>query len=263
MEYFYAFQRWLYATTFYQEILKELPVPLNNIYFDSLVLIALAVYLVYRIIEAIHIACHRRRIRRKQERERKKQMEREKEMMYRELQVQQKEEKVGRFMDYMEMLFASRTGRADDYETYSSPETYNRPEYQNRRVGRKNFFLQRKVRFQIAQKDEVPDTSDYDSVMDAFVYDVEQEQKISKRQEAEREQLHSKINELDDELRVRAVDNFSETAVAKAEDPELEKRKARARKEEEKERKRREKLLRKKQKGDRHGRFGKKSQRGG
>lgn len=262
MEYFYAFQRWLYDTPFYQEILKELPVPLNNIYFDSLVLIGLAIYLIYRIIEAIRIACYRRRIRRKQDRERRQQLEREKEMMYRELQMQQKEEKVGRFMDYMEMLFASRTGRADVYETYSSPETYNSQEHQNKRVGRKNFFLQKKDRYRISQKDEFSETSDYDSVMDAFVYDVEQEQKISRKQEAEKEQLYSKISALDDELCVRVVEE-SATVADMQEDSTLEKRKARARKEEEKERKREEKLLRKKQKGERYGRFGKKSQRGG
>lgn len=263
MEYFYAFQKWLYDTPFYQEILKELPVPLNNIYFDSLVLIALAVYLVFRIIEAIRIACYRGRIRRKQERERRQQLEREKEMMYRELQVQQKEEKVGRFMDYMEMLFASRTGRADDYEPYSSPETNNSQGHQTRRVGRKNFFLQKKNRFRIAKKDDISGTSDYETVMDAFVYDVEQEQKISKRQKDEKEQLHSKIRALDDELRVRVVEEATETVTDISEDPALEKRKARARREEERERKREKKLLRKKQKGAWHGGFGKKSQGGG
>jgi|GEM_PF-2701415 len=262
MEYFYTFQGWLYDTPFYQEILKELPIPLNNIYFDSLVLIALAVYLVFRIIEAIRIGCYHRRIRRKQERERRQQMEREKEMMYRELQVQQKEEKVGRFMDYMEMLFASRTGRADDYETYSSPETHNSQGHQTRRVGRKNFFLQKKDRFRIAKKDDDSGTSDYETVINAFVYDVEQEQIISKRQKDEKEQLHSKISALDDELRVRVVEEATETVTDMSEDPALEKRKARARREEERERKREEKLLRKKQRGAWHGGFGKKSQRG-
>ena len=262
MEYFYEFQKWLYETRLYQEILKELPVPLNNIYFDSLVLLGLAAYLLYRIIDAVHIACYRRRIRKRQERERRQQMEREKEMIYRELQVQKKEEKVGRFMDYMELLFASRMDRTEDYENYGRQEHYNNPKYQNKRVGRKNFFLRKKDRLQIAQRDAVSDSSDYDVVMDAFVYDVEQEQIISERQEAEKEQLHSKISELDDELRVRVVEESAETVVDMSEDPALEKRKARARKEAEKERKRAEKFLKKMQKGEQHGRFGKKSQRG-
>ena len=104
MEYYYEFQEWLYQTSFYQDILKELPVPLNNIYFDSLVVLVIGVYLIYRILDAIWYAYRRRRIRKRQEKERKLQLQREKEMMYRELQVQQKEENVGRFLDYISYL---------------------------------------------------------------------------------------------------------------------------------------------------------------
>lgn len=259
MEFFYAFQKWLYDTPLYQDILRELPAPLNNIYFDSLVLLSLAAYLIYRIVEALHIACYRRHIRKKQERECRQQLEREKEMMYRELQVQQKEEKLGRFMDYMDLLFASRMGRADDYETYGNQEDYYKPEHSSKKIGRKNFFLRKKDRLQIGQREDLSNSSDYDVVMDAFVYDVEQKQKISRRQEAEKEQLDSNIKALDDELRVRVVEESAEMVTDMSEDPILEKRKARARKEAEKERKRAEKFLIKKQRGAGHGRFGKKS----
>lgn len=260
MEYFYSFQRWLYDTRLYQEILKELPVPLNNIYFDSVIIIILAFYLIYRILEAIYIACYRRHIRKKQEKERKQQMEKEKEMMYREMQVHQKEQKFDRFMDYMELLYANQTTDTDVFEVYESTNNHDNSSTHKNKPRRKRFFLGKKDRLQIAEKSVVPKSSDYDVVMDAVVYDAKQEEEINLRQEAEMEQMHSKINALNDELRVRAPDESMERDANITEDPMIRKRKEKARREEEKEQRKAEKLLKKKQKiGGLHGRFNKKS----
>ena len=83
---------------------------------------------------------------------------------------------------------------------------------------------------------------------------------MAKRQEAEMEQMHSKINALNDELRVRAQDESMERDANITEDPKIRKRKEKARREEEKEQRKAEKLLKKKQKiGGLHERFNKKS----
>ena len=50
MKYFYELQDWLYQTEFYQEVLKELPEPLNNIYFDTIVVIIIGINLRHSII---------------------------------------------------------------------------------------------------------------------------------------------------------------------------------------------------------------------
>ena len=257
MEYYYEFQDWLYRTSFYQEILKELPVPLNNIYFDSIMLLVLGAYLIYRILDAIWYACRRRHIRKRQEKERKQQMQREKEMMYRELQVQQKEEKVGRFLDYMEMLAARQSGQTEYYEYQDGREYQSIQGHRRKRLGLKQFFLEKKDKGSITGGGREGNSTDYDTVMDAYVYDVEQEQKISKRQELEKEQLHSNIHALDDELRVRVVEDSTES-VNYVDDPALERRKKKARLKAEKEKRKAEKRLSKAQKkGGKHGGFGK------
>lgn len=233
MEYFYEFQSWLYETRLYQEILKELPVPLNNIYFDSLIILGLLAYLLYRILDALWYALRRRRIRKRQEKERKLQLQREKEMMYRELQVQQKEESVGRFLDFMEMLAARRMEHTQGYGDRNITEQHGK------RIGRKNFLL---------EKNDVPNTSDYDVVMDAVVYDVEQNSEICRKQKREQEQMQSRISELDEVIKVRVLDE-TEVMESAAPDAALEKRKERARRRDEKERQRAERKKRKEEQG--------------
>lgn len=254
MEYYYEFQNWLYQTNFYQEILKELPVPLNNIYFDSLVILVIGAYLIYRILDAIWYACRRRHIRKRQEKERKQQMQREKEMMYRELQVQQK---VGRFLDYMEMLAARQSSQAEyyEYQDGSDSEYQGIQGHRRKRLSLKQFLLEKKDKGGVMSGGKGAGSTDYDTIMDAYVYDVEQEQEISKRQEIEKEQLYSNIHALDDELCVRVVEDAQES-VKYVDDPALERRKKKARKKAEKEQRKTEKRLRKEQKkGVRNGRF--------
>lgn len=233
MEYFYEFQSWLYETRLYQEILKELPVPLNNIYFDSLIIFGLLVYLLYRILDALWYALRRRRIRKRQEKEKKQQLQREKEMMYRELQIQQKEENVGRFLDFMEMLSARRMEHTQGYGDRNITGQHGK------RIGHKNFLL---------EKNDVPDISDYDVVMDAVIYDVRQDSEIARKQKKEQEQMRSRISELDEVIKVRVLDETEVTEVA-VPDAALEKRKEKARRKDEKERQKAEKKKQKEKQG--------------
>lgn len=260
MEYFYAFQNWLYQTPFYQDILRKMPTPLNNIYFDSLLAIGLLVYLIYRVIEAARIAAYRRRMRRKRDEESDIRREQELEMSDRKRKVQEKEDRLERFLDYMELLFASRAQGESYYEADSEPHTVNagaRPEAGgHRRIGFRRLFLEKKDDPVIVSSSGEQESSDYDAVMDAYVYDMEQENVVEERQREARQKSQTKMNSLDDELRVAAVDEHSSQQVVVADDPEYEKRKDRARKEEEKERRREEKLLKKQQRKEaRHGKL--------
>ena len=250
MEYYYSFQNWLYQTDLYQNILREMPAPFNNIYFDTVLVLGLAVYVIYRIIETIRIACYHKRIRNKQAQERQSRRDREQEMLFREKQVQEKEERIGRFMDYMEFLFRSRMRRSDASE---QSETVG----QRKRLGFRGFFLEKKDKLVADEVNPVSSTSDYDVVMENYAYDEQWEEEISRKREKESEEVFSKLHTLDDELRVEAVGDNVEMAAGNVSDPEIEKRKERARKAEEKERKKAEKLLKKKERGAGHGRFGK------
>ena len=225
MEYYYEFQNWLSKTNVYQDILQELPVPLNNIHFDSVVIIGIGVYVVYRVADGVCYGIYRRHIRRKQEKERKLQWEREKEMISRELQVKQKEENLGRFLTYLERTAVRGKNRSTGYEV------------QNIQGQKQGWVGQRVLRLEV--NDEVLSdsrASEYDAVMDAFAFDAEQSLEIKQKRSVEKEQMFNRMSELDDVLRVREVKEEDETMVGHVEDVAIEKRKERARRLAEKER---------------------------
>lgn len=270
MEYFNAFQNWLYHTGFYQDILSKMPAPLNNIYFDSVLAIGFIVYLILRIIETIRISCYRRRIRKQQAGERERRREKEDEVSARERQVQEQEEKIGRFVDFMEILFASKARRTGQWspdgtaydETWDgrSPETWEigDDKRQRKRIGFKRFFLEKKddpEREHEIVIDSRSEVSDFDAVMDAHDYDEKREHEAVERRERADERMKSNLHSLDKELKVEVQQEQVSESSDKP-DPEYEKRKARAKLQEEKERKRAEKLEeRQRKKGERHGRF--------
>lgn len=250
MEYFYAFQRWLYGSILYQNILKEMPAPLNNIYFDSFLVIGLVIYLIYRLVEAIRIARYRKHIKKQRSADRQLQTQKEEEIAFREWKVQEKEERLGRFLDYMEYVFSR-------HMKYQEQSGNCRPGGGHRRLGSNRFLLGRK---QIVG--ELPKKTgricDYDVVMDAFASEQEQKQEVSKRQQREKEEMDVLLNHLEESLIVEETDAKAEKAVDVVWSADFEKRKARAIWEDKKDRKRTEKLLRKQERGGvRNGRFGK------
>ena len=228
MEYYYELQNWLSQTSLYKEILQELPVPLNNIHFDSVVIIGVGVYVVYRVVDGVCYGIYRRHIRRKQEKNRKLQWEREKEMISRELQVQQKEENLGRFLAYFER--ASIMGR----NRGRGCEVQNIQGQSQSWVGQKDLRLEMN-----AEVDSR--ASDYEAVMDTFAYDAEQSLEINQKRSVEKEQMFNRMSELDDVLRVREIEDEVGLIVDWVEDSVIEKRKERARQKAEKEHRRAEK----------------------
>lgn len=49
------FNAWLQASALYKNYLEKMPVPLNNIYFDTFLLLAIILYIVYRV--AVFLRC--------------------------------------------------------------------------------------------------------------------------------------------------------------------------------------------------------------
>lgn len=134
MEYLNMFQEWLYQTTLYQDFLKNMPPPVNNIYFDTFCIMLGVIYVVYRIVDAVRIARYHRKARERQAREHREKLEAEREIFERESEVREKEEKIGRFMDVMEMYFRSRGGRDAQGAGKQRGGFWGR-------IGRKNYFL--------------------------------------------------------------------------------------------------------------------------
>lgn len=249
MKYFYELQDWLYQTEFYQEVLKELPEPLNNIYFDTIVAVIIAAYLLYRIFNMLHSFFYYRRIRKIQKRERMEKKEQEARMLKREEQVYKKEERLGRFMDF---LFMSRMSRVQDEEIYDSTPQPSGDSV--KRVNKRSHLLDwrnKSVPLLLGRKEEK--VSDYDVVMDAHAYDEMQKQDLQQQRRQSEERMYSQLYSLDESLKVKPVEEIVEVSHSQSE-AWLEKQKAKARKKQEKERKREERLRAKRQKkGGGHG----------
>ena len=255
MKYFYELQDWLYQTEFYQEVLKELPEPLNNIYFDTIVAVIIVVYLLYRIVDMLHSFFYYRRIRKMAEQEQKEKKEQEARMLKREEQVYEKEERLGRFMDF---LFISRMNRVQEEEIYDSTCT-PQPQSDNvKKLTKRRPLLDRRKKsapLLLGRKEEK--VSDYDVVMDAYAYDEKQEQDLEQQQKQSKEKMYSQLHSLDESLKVKPIEEGVEISYGQS-DAWLEKQKAKARKQQERERKREERLqARQQKKGGGHGGYGK------
>jgi len=254
MEYFYELQDWLYQTEFYQEVLQKLPEPLNNIYFDTIIALVIAVYLVYRFLDMLHTFIYSCRIRRKQARERRKKEEQEARMLKREEQLYEKEERFGRFMD---LLFISRMSKVPEEEFYDSTGT---PQSQNdnvkRLTKRRPLLDWRKKSAPLLLGHNEEKVSDYDVVMDAYAYDEKQEHDLEQQQKQSKEKMYSQLHSLDEKLKVEPVEEVVDVQ-ARELNADFKRRKAKAIKAVERERRRAEKLQKKQHKGDKHGRLGK------
>lgn len=62
-----SLQAWLEATTLYNKYLLHMPAPLNNIYFDTILVILIIAYCVYRIIDDVRIYIRHRRMKKRME----------------------------------------------------------------------------------------------------------------------------------------------------------------------------------------------------
>lgn len=113
MEYLNVFQEWLYQTRLYQDFLKNMPPPINNVYFDTFLILLAVVYFAYRIVDAVRIVRYRKKARKRMIEEQAQRKASDRVLHLRETEVRDKEEKIGRFMDVMEMYFRNK-GRERD-----------------------------------------------------------------------------------------------------------------------------------------------------
>lgn len=96
MEYFYSLQRWVSDSRLYQEVLRQMPPPCNNVYFDTVLAVLLCIYLLYRVISAIRMLHYRRKIRVKQKMKDRERDIRKQELESRERQLAEREELMGK-----------------------------------------------------------------------------------------------------------------------------------------------------------------------
>ena len=103
MELLLKWQEWLEHSKLYTEFLVHLPAPLNNVYFDLIILIICVVFIVQWILDAI--AMHRRykKIRKRQKKIQEAQEYADMESLYREKEAKRRQEQMDRQMKLMQM----------------------------------------------------------------------------------------------------------------------------------------------------------------
>lgn len=103
MEILLRWQEWLEHSKLYTQFLVNLPAPLNNVYFDLIILIILCVMVVQWILDAI--AMHRRykKIRKRQKKIQEAQEYADMESLYREKEARRRQEQMDRQMKLMQM----------------------------------------------------------------------------------------------------------------------------------------------------------------
>lgn len=105
MEILLKWQEWLEDSRLYTDFLVNLPAPLNNVYFDLIILIILCVMVVQWILDAI--AMHRRykKIRKRQKKIQEAQEYADMESLYRDREAKHRQEQMERQMKAIQMYF--------------------------------------------------------------------------------------------------------------------------------------------------------------
>lgn len=190
MEYLNVFQEWLYQTRLYQDFLKNMPSPVNNVYFDTFLILLAVVYFAYRIVDAVRIVRYRKKARKRMAEEQAQRKAADRVWKLRETEVRDKEEKIGRFMDVMEMYFRSK-GRDAQGAGRQKGNFWSR-------LGRREGYLLGE-----SPEDGVlgyREYTDYDRELMEEKLRTEQEEAFSESRRQEREQMGENLTRLEREI---------------------------------------------------------------
>lgn len=240
MEYLNMFQDWFSQTGIYQQFLKNMPPPVNNIYFDTACVLVAACYLVFRVADGVRIMGYHRRIRRRQAEEQRKRCEAEQELKEREKEVRGREEKIYHFLDACEYYFRNRGGR-------NAADAGGQTRRFFPRIGRKNYLLSDGKEEKDVSSNPAAVVSEYDVQMEEMEESRRQEEAFAEQRRKERERVNDSMSILEEQLRVEPEIPAGEAVEAVA-DLRFEKRRARALKVEQREKEKARRAAEKKRK---------------
>lgn len=104
-----SLQLWIKDTALYNDFLLHMPAPLNNIYFDTIVLALALVYLVYRVMDGMQMSKRHRRVKERQLELQEKAAENEIHIINHEREARNNREEMNQFMRFMEMSVLANT----------------------------------------------------------------------------------------------------------------------------------------------------------
>lgn len=109
MGYLNQLQAWMERTAFYNNFLARMPAPLDNIYFDTVLLAVILLYCGYRVIDGFQMSKRHRAVKARQLELQEKTAENEIHMINHEREARNNREEMNQFMRFMEMSVMSNT----------------------------------------------------------------------------------------------------------------------------------------------------------
>lgn len=109
MEFLDSLQGWIKGTALYNDFLVHMPAPLNNIYFDTILLAVLIAYGIYRVYDIIQMSKRHKAVKERQLELKEKNAENEIHIINHEREARNQREEMSQFMRFMEMSMLAGT----------------------------------------------------------------------------------------------------------------------------------------------------------
>ena len=133
MDFLDSLQVWIKGTALYNDFLLHMPAPLNNIYFDTILLALVLIYCGYRVIDSVQMSKRHRAVKKRQLELQEKTAENEIHMINHEREARNNREEMNQFMRFMEMsVLAGTTKQVNGIGSQPTFEQFKEQERQER-----------------------------------------------------------------------------------------------------------------------------------
>lgn len=176
MDFLDSLQMWIKETALYNDFLLHMPAPLNNIYFDTILLAVLLIYCIYRVIDGIQMSKRHKSVKERQLELKEKATENEIHIINHEREARNQREEMNQFMRFMEMSMLAGTTKQlqgigqqqnkQTFEQFKEQEKQARVEENNQKVH--DAFDTITTDSKVVDVHETPTTSVYDIAMAEF-----------------------------------------------------------------------------------------------
>lgn len=135
MDFLDSLQMWIKETALYNDFLLHMPAPLNNIYFDTILLAVLLIYCGYRVIDGVQMSKRHKAVKERQLELKEKAAENEIHIINHEREARNQREEMNQFMRFMEMsMLAGTTKQLQGIGQQPSIQTFEQFKEQERQV---------------------------------------------------------------------------------------------------------------------------------
>lgn len=135
MDFLDSLQMWIKETALYNDFLLHMPAPLNNIYFDTILLAVLLIYCGYRVIDGVQMSKRHKAVKERQLELKEKAAENEIHIINHEREARNQREEMNQFMRFMEMsMLAGTTKQLQGIGQQPSIQTFEQFKEQERKV---------------------------------------------------------------------------------------------------------------------------------